>query len=428
MILVVGTGSGKKENLTFEAFNAIKNAKTLVLKTEKMPVLDFIKEEKIPYTTLDFIYEEASDFDELNNKIKEHLSSLSEPVYLVHGSGLDDTSVRILEDKKIIPGVSLNDCALAFLNLSTDAKHYTSFEILNGVLPSSHVDNIITCIDSSLLASDIKCILTEIFGDEYPVSFYYEDFSVNQSKKDILLYELDMQENYNHTASIFIKKPEFDGVYKYDCQHLVEVMERLCSKNGCTWDQEQTHTSLTPYLIEEAYEVANAINKDDIYSLYDELGDVLLQVVFHACIGKKCGEFDFFDITDAITKKMINRHPQIFKNEEIIGSLNDHWEKMKKEEKGFISTYEVLKDEPENMASLMRAQKVLKKAEKAGLKLKEPIHNIIDILNKKGSFTEEEIGDILLFTVALAKENDIVCELALHKKTEDFIEKEAKTQ
>ncbi len=428
MVLVVGTGSGKKENLTFQAFNAIKNAKNLVLKTEKMPVLEFIKAENIPYTTLDFIYEEASDFDELNNKIKEHLSSLSDPVYLVHGSGLDDTSVRVLEDKKIIPGVSVNDCALAFLNVSTDAKHYTSFEVLNGVLPSAHTDNIITCIDSSLLASDLKCVLSEIFGDEYPVSFYCEDFSGEQTKKDIMLYELDMQKNYNHTASIFIKKPEFDNVFKYDCQHLVEIMERLCSKNGCTWDQEQTHASLTPYLIEEAYEVADAIEKDDFYSLYDELGDVLLQVVFHACIGKKCGEFDFSDITDTICKKMIRRHPHVFKNEKLKGELLDLWENIKKEEKSLTTTYEVLKDIPENMASLMRAQKIIKKAEKAGLKFDEPINNIIEILNKKDALSEEEIGDILLYTVALAKEKNIVCELALNKKLNAFIEKQSKTQ
>lgn len=427
MILVVGTGSGKKENLTIDAFNAIKSAENLVLKTEKMPVLDFIKEENIPYTTLDFIYEESSDFDELNEKINKHLSSLSNVVYLVHGSGLDDTSVRTIQDKKIIPGVSVNDCALAFLNVSTDAKHYTTFEILNGVLPTAHVDNIITCIDSSLLASDIKCVLSEIFGDEYPISFYVEDFSGNQTKKDILLYELDMQGNYNHTASIYIKKPDFDKIYKYDCQHLVEIMERLCSKNGCPWDQEQTHVSLTPYLIEESYEVADAIEKDDFYSLYDELGDVLLQVVFHACIGKKCGEFDFSDITDAITKKMINRHPQVFKNEKLEGTLNDQWERIKKEEKGFISTYEVLKNEPENMAALMRAQKILKKASKSGLKIEKPIHNIIEILNKD-TLTEEDFGDILFYTVALAQEKNIVSELALHKKTRSFIEKDAKTQ
>ena len=147
MVLVIGTGSGKKENLTFAAFNAIKSAKNLILKTEKMPVADLLKEEGIPYSTLDFIYENAEDFDDLNNKIAEHLSSKTEVTYLVHGSGLDDTSVREIKDKKIIPGISVNDCALAFLNASTDAKHYTSFEILNGILPSSHVDNIITCID-----------------------------------------------------------------------------------------------------------------------------------------------------------------------------------------------------------------------------------------------------------------------------------------
>ncbi len=429
MITVVGTGSGKKENLTLNAFNVIKNAKNLVLKTEKMPVKELIEKESIPYITLDNIYENAEDFDDLNKKIADYLSSLDNPVYLVHGSALDDTSVRALKEKNIIPGVSVNDCALAFMNISADAKHYTTFEILNGILPTNHTDSIITGIDSKLLAGEVKCIVAEVFGDEYPINFYTEDFKGNQQKADIMLYELDMQETYNHTTSIFIKKPDFDSVYKYDCQHLTDIMEKLCSKNGCPWDKEQTHESLRQYLIEEAFEVIDAINKDDFYSLYDELGDVLYQVVFHACIGKKCGEFDFSDVTDAISRKMIHRHPHIFAGQAQAGDLNDNWEQLKKEEKGLKTTYDVMNDVPQCMASLMRAKKILFKAEKAGINppnRQQNIDKITSILNSKETLNENELGEILFEFVKLCRLNSVDPELALHRKITDYIEETAK--
>lgn len=429
MILVIGAGSGKKENLTLDAYSTIKNANNIVLKTKKMPIAALLEDEGISYSTLDALYEQAEDFDDLNKRIKAHLSGLTDPVYVVHGSALDDTSVRLLDDVKIIPGVSVSDCMLAFLNASSDAKSYTTTEILDGVLPSPHTDSIITCIDSSLLASEVKCILTEIFGDEYPVNFYTEDFNGVQSKQDIMLYELDMQKGYNHTTSIFIKKPDFDSVYKYDCQHLLDIMKKLCSKDGCPWDSSQTHASLKQYLIEEAYEVADAIDKDDPYSLYDELGDVLYQIVFHACIGKKCGEFDFNDITDAISKKMIHRHPQIFSSKDIDGNPDYAWEQMKNKEKGLSSVYDVMNDIPENMASLMRADKILGKAEKAGINFadrQQTINNIIDLLNKNNAFSDADLGDILFEAVRLCRISGINPELALHQKIRSFIEERAK--
>lgn len=429
MITVIGAGSGKKENLSLEAFRTIKNAKNVILKTAKMPIAKLLENENINYSTLDAFYEEAEDFDDLNQKIKAHLSGLTDPVYVVHGSALDDTSVRLLEDVKIIPGVSVADCMMAFTGISSDAKAYTTTEILNGVLPSTHTDSIVTCIDSAFLASEIKCILADIFGDEYQVNFYTEDFDGVQSKKDIMLYELDMQQCYNHTSSISIKKPDFESVYKYDCFHLIDIMEKLCSKDGCPWDSKQTHSSLRPYLIEEAYEVADAIDKDDPYSLYDELGDVLYQIVFHACIGKKCGEFDFNDITDAISRKMIHRHPQIFSDKKIDGSINDVWEEMKKEEKGLNSTYEVMEDIPAGMAALMRAQKILNKAEKAGINYQDKqqtINNIVALINKSDSLSDADLGDILFEAVKLCCIHGINPELALHRKIRSFIEESAK--
>ncbi len=425
MITVIGAGSGKAENLSLIAYKKIKEAKKVILKTEKMPIVKLLNEENIAFETLDSLYEEAEDFDTLNSLIKGYLSK-EDCVYVVHGSALDDTSVKLLEDVEIIPGISVAHCAVAYMKLPTDAKAYTATDVLSGLNLSQHEDIIITSVDSTLIAGDLKCILADIYGDEYGVKYYTEDYEGNQFSKDILLYELDMQETYNHTTCIYLKKTDFDNVYRYDIQHLIEIMDKLCSRDGCPWDSVQTHESLRPYLIEEAYEVADTIDKNDPFRLYDELGDVLYQIVFHANIGKRCGEFDFTDITDAISRKMISRHPQIFSNSDINEDINDFWEETKKKEKGLRSTYEVMNDVPEALASLARAEKILHKAEKAGIKHDEAeknIDNIIRLLNDRDNIDEEKSGEILFEFVKLCYDFGIHPELALNRKIADFIEK-----
>ncbi len=424
MITVIGAGSGKAENISLIAFKKIKEAKKVILKTEKMPIVKLLMDKNIPYETLDALYESAEDFDSLNSLIKEFLSK-EDCVYVVHGSALDDTSVGLLEGAEIIPGVSVAHCASSYMNILAEASTYTALDILSGKIISQHEDNLITCIDSTLMAGDLKCILADIYGDEYSVKYYTEDYEGNQSSKDILLYELDMQETYNHTTSLFLKKTDFNNVYRYDIQHLIDIMDRLCSRDGCPWDSVQTHESLRPYLIEEAYEVADTIDKNDPFRLYDELGDVLYQIVFHANIAKRYGEFDFLDITDSISRKMISRHPQIFSNADVDENLNDFWEETKKKEKGLKSTYEVMKDVPEALASLARAEKILHKAEKAGIKKEDAaktIDNILSLLNDKGGLNELKSGELLFETVKLCNAFNVHPELALNRKIAEFIE------
>lgn len=424
MITVIGAGSGKAENLTIAAYKKLKCAKKVILKTEKMPISAILKAENITYETLDDIYEQAEDFDHLNALIKAKLEK-EDCVYVVHGSALDDTSVRLLKCDEILPGISVGHCAAAYMLLPEDIKTYTATEILSGAEPSQHEDIMISSIDSDLIASDLKCFLADIYGDEYKIKFYTEDFEGNQCAKDILLYELDMQEGFNHTTSIFLKKTDFDNVYRYDIKHLIDIMDKLCSIDGCPWDSVQTHESLRPYLIEEAYEVADTIDKSDPFRLYDELGDVLYQIVFHANIGKRCGEFDFNDITDSISRKMINRHPQIFLGADVNEELNDFWEETKKKEKGLKSTYEVMKDVPDSLAALARAEKILHKAEKAGIKhddLRQTISNIKILLDQKIEATEAFSGDLLFEVVKLCYALKIHPELALNQKITDYTE------
>ncbi len=425
MITVIGAGSGRAENITLDAFNRIKNAKKVFLRTEKMALARLLESEGIEFESFDGLYDSAEDFDRLNESIAKRLESEQDCCYAVFGSALDDTSVMKLKNKEIIPGVSLADCAASFLDMTSERKDFSAVEVLSGTLPSTHTLCAVTCIDSRMIASDLKCVLSEIYGDEYEILMYHEDFDGNQFSTALPLYELDMQKEYNHTTSVFLKKCETDKVYKYDIGHLREVVERLCSPDGCPWDSVQTHESLRPYLIEEAYEVAETIDKNDYSRLYDELGDVLLQVVFHATLGKNEGEFDFSDITDSITRKMIRRHPALFAGEETEKDpkvLNDQWESSKKTEKGLGSVGDVLHDVPDILPSLAYAEKIQYKAEKAGINTVPKNKNILEVT----ATDEASLGKLLFDAVALCRANGVHPELALHAETLRFIDKTVK--
>ncbi len=170
-----------------------------------------------------------------------------------------------------------------------------------------------------------------------------------------------------------IKVVQEDG--KYTMDELLEIMRVLRAPGGCPWDIEQTHSSIRNDLLEEAYEVADAIDKADDTALCEELGDLLLQVVFHSAIAKEENFFDYTDVVDGIARKLVLRHPHVFKDAkaENAGEVLDLWDEIKKEEKHQTSATDTLKSVPEAFPALMRSAKVQKRAAKAGLKLFDPI-------------------------------------------------------
>ena len=164
---------------------------------------------------------------------------------------------------------------------------------------------------------------------------------------------------------MMIKDFEFKNNYEFD--DLVKIMEILRSQNGCPWDKEQTHDSIRNNFLEEVYEVLDAIDRDDKTDLKEELGDVLLQVVFHTQIEKEQNGFDLSDVADGICKKLILRHPHIFGEVKADTSekVLDNWDKIKMQEKGQKSYTDTLKSVPNAFPALMRATKVQKRAAKA---------------------------------------------------------------
>lgn len=179
---------------------------------------------------------------------------------------------------------------------------------------------------------------------------------------------------------------------KYTFEDLLEVVACLRSENGCPWDKVQTHESLLQYLLEESYEVIDAVKKDDKEGMCEELGDVLLQVVMHSTIASENNEFTIDDVIDGVTKKMISRHEHVFgdisiKTEE---ELMKNWEKIKRKEKGYETAYDAVQSIPESLPSLFRAFKLSKKAAKYGYSIdcNNTVNSIKNSINSIGKNIE----------------------------------------
>ncbi len=200
---------------------------------------------------------------------------------------------------------------------------------------------------------------------------------------------------------------------KLNFYEFCDIVEKLRAPDGCPWDREQTHKSLAKCLLEEAYEANDAIYEGDPMKMADELGDVLLQVVMHAQIGKEEGTFTIDDVTDAVSRKMIERHPHVFGDTKVRDSeeVLDNWEKIKKTQRGQKTVFESMESITKSLPSLSRATKVIGKAVKGNL------YSVDEIEYAEGA----AIGEKLFKICAAAYKNGIDPETELALFTKNFI-------
>lgn len=221
---------------------------------------------------------------------------------------------------------------------------------------------------------------------------------------------------------------------KYNIDDLLEIIRILRQPYGCPWDKEQTHKSIRKDFIEETYEVIEAINKEDTELLKEELGDVLMQVVFHAQIETEEGRFNFSDVCDGICKKMIVRHPHVFANDnaETSDDVLVKWDEIKKKTKNQKTQSSVIESIPKELPALMRAQKVQKKAADVGFdwddisgafdKISEETQEVKEALRSGDKEAVlDEMGDLLFSCVNVARFAKVDSEEALTHTTEKFI-------
>ena len=449
MIKIVGLGPGAKEALTIGTISELESNKNVFLRTEKHPTVDYLKEKNIKFGTYDNVYESIGSFDEVylniaNDLIKKH-KELGELIYAVPGHPLvaEKSVFNLIElcnqnkvEYKIIPAVSFIDAMIEGLKIDPieGLKVIDSFDIGNQIL-DKRIGTIITQVYNQLIASEVKLKLLEQYNDETEI--YYVRAAGIESQESIRiipLFELDMQEDIDYLTSIYIPK---DLNNKKDFNDLLSIIESLRGEDGCPWDREQTHQSLKKALIEESYEVVDAIDQEDDDSLIEELGDVLLQIVFHASIGKEDGYFDISDVIQGICDKMINRHPHVFKNVNGLNSSEEvllKWDELKKKEKGYDNLTEEMKGITKGLPALLRAHKVQEKAKKVGFdfddvnfainKVKEELNEVIDVYNTENvEKIKEEIGDLFFSCVNVSRFLKVDEELALNYTIDKFIKR-----
>lgn len=226
----------------------------------------------------------------------------------------------------------------------------------------------------------------------------------------------------------------FPPKQKYDISDLLNIIKLLRSGDGCPWDREQDHHSIRKNFLEETYEVIEAIDKEDSELLKEELGDVLMQVVFHAQMENEKNRFDFSDVCDGVSKKLIERHPHVF-GDVTVGNSDEvlvNWDQIKRKTKGQKSTTETLKSVPAVLPALMRSEKVQHRAAKCGFDyprieyaLKDLDSEIIElkeaIAEGNQEHIDEELGDLLFSVVNAARFTKTDAEEALSSSCEKFI-------
>lgn len=225
---------------------------------------------------------------------------------------------------------------------------------------------------------------------------------------------------------------DFQKKERYDFRDLEQVMALLRAPGGCPWDREQTHQSIRRNMLEEAYEVVEAIDEQSPEHLQEELGDVLLQVVFHACMAQEKGWFNLDDVVNGVCQKLVFRHPHVFGDvvaDDTAKALNA-WDDQKKEEKGQKTAGDTLDAVARSLPALMRAEKIQDKARKAGFdwnetgfaveKLSEEVEELKQAIREQSN-TEEELGDVLFAAAKVGRFLGHDSEEALHGTCEKFI-------
>jgi len=445
-ITIVGLGPGSLGLITMETWDKLVHAETLLLRTAKHPTTAELTVRGVKFDTYDHIYEEKATFGEVYETIAGDLVSRArrdeQVVYAVPGSPLvAEKTVALIRslaseygiDVTIVPGMSFIE--LLYARLGVDPIDGLTV-IDAGDLETLPVDLktalVVTQVYNRQVASEAKLALMEYYPDDYLITVVRNLGLADEEIRSIPLFELDRLPAIDHLTSVYVP-PRQSVVERFDLEPLIDVMARLRSPGGCVWDIEQTHRSLRRYIVEEVYEVLEAIDLAAGDQLCEELGDLLLQIVFHARIAEECGEFTMQDVIDSVTEKMLRRHPHVFGDITVrdAGEVVLNWEAIKKQEKGY-ERQSVLDGIPKGLPSLMRAYKLQAKAAKVGFdwdniapvwdKLQEEIAELkVAAQQGEAEAIEGELGDVLFAVVNLARFLGVEAETALNVTNNKFI-------
>lgn len=446
-IIIAGLGAGDLEQLPLGIYKMLKSGIPVYLRTKEHPVISSLEQEGLKYESFDATYEKYEQFEAVYEEICQTLLNKEEDkiLYGVPGHPLvAEKTVQLLLEKGPELGVEIEikggQSFLDDLFVSLHIDPIEGFQLLDATeLNAEEIrlrqHMIIGQVYDKFVASDVKLTFMELLPYDYDVFIVTAAGSKDESIRKVPLVELDREMELNNLTSVYIPPVTDEAILYKDFAKLREIIATLRGPNGCPWDKKQTHQSLKKYLIEEAYEVIEAIEERDYDHLIEELGDVLLQVLLHAQIGEDDGYFKIEDVIEGLAEKMVRRHPHVFggsRTAETAEEVVKNWEEIKEEEKG-IRTKSILDEIGLSLPNLIRAFELQKKAAKVGFdwpdvtgaweKVKEEIAEFEREMQNGGHAEKSagEFGDILFALVNVARYYKINPDEALFMTNQKFI-------
>lgn len=437
-IEVIGLGAADIDQLPLGIYKKlIETDKPIFLRTKEHPVVEALKTEGVQFTTFDDYYEREDQFSDVYEQIVQTLLKEARDksiIYAVPGHPMlaEQTVQLLLGQQDVTVNVIGGQSYLDALFTSLEIDPIEGFQFIDGTSfvrsDLQYRQHIVFCqVYDQFIASEIKLALLEDLPADYEVTIIEAAGSSDEMKTTIHLSELDRTIEMSNLVSVYVP-PATDDLLNHQFKRLKEIIATLRGPNGCPWDRKQTHESLRTYLVEEAYELIEAINEQDDEGIIEELGDVLLQVVLHSQIGEDSGYFTIEDVIKRVTEKMIHRHPHVFNRNS--KDAQKSWETLKNEEKD-EETSSILAGVSKGSPALSQAFEIQKRVTKVGFqwdqidgvwdKLKEELEEVKEaIFEKDTTNIEKEIGDVLFVIANLALHYNINPELALNRTNKKF--------
>lgn len=461
-ITILGLGPGDIHDLTQQAFALLTRAaqqhEMVYFRTSIHPIVEPLRQAlpELQIASFDHLYDESTDWQSLYQRITDEVCTLaaqSPIIYAVPGHPMiGEISVQLIRQQAQERGLSTRVVAgLSFLEpVSTlvgfdpcesgaqviDATSLAALkqeEIAGKIIPT--VPLLIAQVYNRRLASAVKLALSECYPDEWPVKLIRAvGVSDDEAVTEMPLYELDRENSANHLNTLYV--PPVDELTALRLPETLRyiIMRLRRDPDGCPWDRKQTHESLKRYVIEETYEVVEAIEEQDMEKLAEELGDLLLQVYLHAEVARQAEEFSISDVYEHIDAKLIRRHPHVFGTTQVEGAeqVVQNWDAIKRQERAKagkdVESESILDGVPPALPALMMAEEYQKRVRKAGfafptieevyVKLEEELQE----LRAAATIEEhrEELGDVLFMVSEIAHMYKIDAEEALRLGNQKF--------
>ncbi len=429
-LTVVGLGPAGANYLLAAARDALESASVRFVRTRRHPTVAELEADGMTFQSFDDVYDAAPDLESAYARMVDTLVAAAAQdgvVYAVPGNpAVAERTVALLHDRglafDVVPGLSFAELAWARVGVDpmarearvVDARAIETVELAGPML--------IAQCDHALVLSDVKLTLLEHLDPDTPVVVLQRLGLQDQRIERVPLADLDRTVVPDHLTTLFVEVDARASGAAAEIVRLLLLTKRLRDPGGCPWDAEQTHRSLTRYLLEETYEVVEALDALPDPAAYtaleDELGDLLYQVVFHAVLAEEADEFGMADVARGIHDKLVRRHPHVF-GDVVADETADvvrNWEQIKKDEKGATSIVEGI---TEGLPSLLYTNKLFRKAASLGLdpgSLDEALARIdtaVERLRAGDPDLEADLAQVLAAAVVVARAGNIDAESAL---------------